>query len=259
MSLLKGLLVQCDVIKALILRETRTRFGSSYLGYLWAFIEPLVWITTFYGIFFFLNRTTPYDTNIVSFITTGLIPFLLFRQITISSINAIEANKALLFYPQVKPLDIIIARALLETSTISVVFIIIMLFNSININNYLIDNPLNVILTLILTSFLSFSLGLIFAAIGIYTDTIKRIVPPIIRILFFVSGIFYTPNMLPENIKTIIFLNPLVHLVEMLRNGWFIGYKNNDYSILYVLLISLYCCALGLFILHFTKRKLELT
>jgi len=36
---------QCRVIHALIIRETRTRFGDSKLGYGWALLEPILHIT----------------------------------------------------------------------------------------------------------------------------------------------------------------------------------------------------------------------
>jgi len=44
---LRGLVVQGEVIHALILRETRTRFGAYQLGYLWAL---LTWAPTRFGV-----------------------------------------------------------------------------------------------------------------------------------------------------------------------------------------------------------------
>ena len=259
MSLLKGFLVQCDVIKALVLREARTRFGNNCLGFLWAFIEPIICIITFYGVFYFLNRSTFYGSNIISFITTGLIPFMLFRQITIAAMNAIDANKALLFYPQVKLLDLIIARSLLEIGTIVSVFIVIMFLNCIYINNFQIDNPLNVLMALFTTGFFAMSCGLIFSGLSIYSDTVKRVVPPAIRVLFYISGIFFSISSLSNNLKSILLINPILHLVEMLRSGWFITYESNEYSCRYVLYISIYLTFIGLALLNFSKNKLELT
>ncbi len=259
MSLLKSFLVQCDVIKALILREARTRFGSNCLGFLWAFIEPLICIATFYGVFYFINRPTFYGSNIMSFIITGIIPFMLFRQIITSSMNAIEANKALLFYPQVKPLDLIIARSLLEIGTLSSVFIILMLINCIYINNFRVDNLLNVIFSIILISFFAIGCGIIASAISIYTDMVKRIIPPILRVLFYISGVFFNVTSIPESLKSIFLLNPILHIVEMLRSSWFISYENHDFSYQYVLYISIYLTFIGLILLNFSKNKLEFT
>ena len=47
----RGLLPQLRVVQAIALRETRTRFGAHQLGYLWALVEPVLWILTFYGLF----------------------------------------------------------------------------------------------------------------------------------------------------------------------------------------------------------------
>ena len=59
MNAMRGVLPQLEVIQALILRETRTRFGDHQLGFLWAFIEPLLWILMFYGMYALMGRQPP--------------------------------------------------------------------------------------------------------------------------------------------------------------------------------------------------------
>ena len=46
MSFLYGLVRQGEVVHAVLLLETRTRFGAYSLGYLWALIEPTLFIST---------------------------------------------------------------------------------------------------------------------------------------------------------------------------------------------------------------------
>jgi capsular polysaccharide transport system permease protein len=254
----KGLLVQIDVVKALILRETRTRFGASNIGYLWALIEPVIWILTFYIAFLFLGKNTPYGTTLISFITSGLIPFLLFRQIVNNCMNAIDANKALLFYPQVKPLDLILARTLLEMTTISVIFLILIGLDLLLFHDYELNHLLNICLSLIFVSFIAMGIGTTFAAIAINFDSIRRIVPPIVRVLFFVSGIFYTPLLLGNNLHSIVMYNPISNAIEMLRSALFIGYQNEQYDVFYMLEWLLISNAVGLLLLRISQKKLEL-
>ena len=54
-----GLSGQLEVLNALILREMKTRFGSHQLGYLWALIDPTLWIATFVGMFYLPGRSSP--------------------------------------------------------------------------------------------------------------------------------------------------------------------------------------------------------
>src|SRR5215216_777475 len=109
---MRGSLTQLQVIHALLLRETKTRFGANQLGYLWAFVQPSLWIGMFLVFDSLFGRTAPPGMSLVAFLTTGIVPFSLFRETTNRCVSAIEANKGLLFYPQVRPLDLVIARAI---------------------------------------------------------------------------------------------------------------------------------------------------
>src|SRR4051794_6139116 len=111
---MRGALTQLQVVHALLLRETKTRFGITKLGYLWAIIEPALWIGTFSAFYSSFRHLATPGMNIVAFITCGIIPFSMFRDIAGRCMVAISSNMGLLFYPQVRPLDLVIARVVLE-------------------------------------------------------------------------------------------------------------------------------------------------
>src|SRR5687767_1266830 len=121
-----GPLIQLQVVYALLLRETKTRFGESHLGYLWAIAQPLLWIAMFATFYHLLGRMAPPGMSIVGFLATGIVTYTLFRETAARCLSAINANKGLLFYPQVRPLDLVAARALLETTTQLIVMGILM-------------------------------------------------------------------------------------------------------------------------------------
>src|SRR5688500_5178835 len=77
-ALRRGFATQTDVVTALILRETRTRFGRNRLGYLWALIEPTVVIFTFYVVLMFAGRGHPPGMGLFAFVATGVVPYTLF-------------------------------------------------------------------------------------------------------------------------------------------------------------------------------------
>ena len=65
---------QCRVIQALIIRETRTRFGDAKLGYGWAVLEPILHITMLSAVFSLLMQgRPPIGTHFFIFYFTGLI------------------------------------------------------------------------------------------------------------------------------------------------------------------------------------------
>ena len=114
-----AVLGQLEVLHALVLRETRTRFGEHQLGYLWALLEPLLWIGTFWAMYWLLSRSAPDGMELVAFLTTALAPYLLFRHVYSRAATAIGSNRGLLFYPQIQPLDLVWARTVLEFATMT--------------------------------------------------------------------------------------------------------------------------------------------
>ena len=105
MSLARGAFIQFQTVHALVLRETRTRFGAHQLGYLWAVIEPLMWIGTFWALYEIADRRVSHGLDVVPFLATGTLTFELFNK-TVSRVgDSINANKPLLFYPQVQPIE----------------------------------------------------------------------------------------------------------------------------------------------------------
>ncbi|HEN6956346.1 TPA: ABC transporter permease, partial [Escherichia coli] len=121
-----GFEVQKAAVHALFLRELRTRFGKYRLGYLWAVLEPAAHLLIMLAIFgFFMHRTMP-DISFPVFLINGIIPYFIFSNIATRSIGAIEANQGLFNYRPVRPIDTIIARAILEVLIYSIVYLVLM-------------------------------------------------------------------------------------------------------------------------------------
>jgi capsular polysaccharide transport system permease protein len=170
----RGLGSQLDVIVALILRETRTRFGRNRLGYLWALVEPIVVTFTFYAVLLVAGRATPPGMGMFGFIATGVLPYTLFSNTVTRVSDAVSSNKALLYYPQVRPLDLVIARALLEAATFVAVFILVMGADALIARRLDLDSSLQVIGGLAIASAVGTTLGLIFCGLGQVSSSRSR-------------------------------------------------------------------------------------
>src|SRR4051794_2907392 len=109
---------QRRVIRALIIRETRTRFGDSKLGYGWALLEPIMHIALLSVAFSVLmNGQPPIGSHFFLFYYTGLVPYHVFVHASSGMTHAITSNGALLQLPLVTTFDVIAARELLEITT----------------------------------------------------------------------------------------------------------------------------------------------
>lgn len=237
---------QMQVIHALALRETRTRFGQHQLGYVWALVEPILWIGTFYIIYAFAHRTTPQGMDLASFLATGFVPYMCFSKTLEMCAASINGNKPLLYFPQVQTLDLIAARTYLEFTTSVVVFFLIMGGRSLIAGNTDVDSMLDVILGLGLASLLGAAGGLVFCTIGVVNHTVDRLRNVILRPMFWLSGIFYMINTLPLRAQQVLSYNPVLHVVELVRDGWHTSYTSPVIDVAYVVKCILVLLFIGL-------------
>lgn len=254
-----SILVQIQVIHALVLRETRTRFGLNRLGYLWAVLEPLLFIATFALVFRVLGRSAPDRMPVVPFLATGFMPYLLFRETSGRGLHAIEANRGLLFYPQVRPLDLVLARVLLEIATNFVAFAIIIGVYCIYTGQFEIADPLQVLIGLGLAAGIGATLGLILCAASVFSDFVNRLHGPLIRPLFWFSGLMYPTSHLPRNYRNLLTYNPIVHAVELTRVGYFHEYRADHVGVVYPLMWIAMLAFIGLTLERVARRHLVLS
>jgi len=227
--------VQKSVLYALFLREVAVRFSAGKLGYFWVIFEPLMQISIFVMVKVLLfgnNSTLDYPV----FITLGFIAFNLFRHLVDRSMSAFKANKGLYAYKQVKPIDTLIARLLVEilvTGIIVVVFVGAGFYLGADMN---VENLGMLILGFIWLILFSVSFGLLIGILGLFFDSFQKVVKLVLSPLMFVSAIFYSMQDMPQALQEILYYNPLVHFMEMLHANYFYALNDNfvDYSYLLI-------------------------
>ncbi len=248
---------QGRVVHALMLREIKSRFGRQKLGYLWAVIEPAAFVALFAIIFSFAHQTAPSGMPVVQFMLTGIAPFMLFRNTMTQTMGAIETNRVLLTFPQVTPIDLVLARALLEIATLTVVFILLLATAHALGFTIDIENPLEVLFALACLALTGFGLGAIFAALAPLLRSTQQIVSIVAgRPLFFISGLFFTAEMMPEGIRDLLLLNPLLHMMEGLRSAFFVEFESRYMSMEYALGTALVTVFIGLLMLRGLRKRI---
>ncbi len=225
MSMARGFANQMQVVHAVALRETRTRFGAHQLGYLWALAEPIAWILMLDLFFELGGRTAPVGMDLFSFLATGLLGYDLVVQVAGRISAAIDGNRSLLFYPHVQPVDLVVARVWLEAGTVLTVFAILMLGHAAVVGRFEVDEPLLLIIGLLLAAGLGSGLGLVFCMLEELVPVFERIRGPLMRPLFWVSGIFFTAASVPYQLRQAMLWNPVLQCIEMIRAGWFRSYQ----------------------------------
>lgn len=254
---MRGALTQLQVVNALLLRETKTRFGANRLGYLWALIEPAIMVCMF-AAFYVTVGHMPGGVNPVAFISAGILPFSLFRDTAGKCMAGISANTGLLFYPQVRPLDLVIARALLEFVTCLVVMLIVLGGVMLWTGDTNVVSILEALAGLVLTAALGASFGLVCCGLSVFSSNVEVMMPTILRPLMWFSAVFHSVDSLPNNYRDILLYNPLVHCIEMVRDGWFAGYHARSIDPWYPTMWILVMLFVGLALERAARRHMEL-
>ena len=260
-NVFEGARIQFNVIRALYYREILTRVGKSKFGIIGIYFDPLSNILVLLLIFGVRRGFGPIlGLDLVLFIGIGRIIYALFRFICIRSINSLQANKALFTHKRVKPIDTIITRSIVEMLSLGVVFSLIVLgYSIIKETWFIVDLPL-ILFSFLCITILSFGLGLIVMIAGFRYPIIQIIVPIIIRPFYFLSGVFFSIQSVPQWLKPWLSWNPILQAIELTRKGFSEKYFLDPViSGTYLFIFVIFTLCLSLYIYQRNERLLIAT
>ncbi|MFC6634825.1 ABC transporter permease [Microbulbifer taiwanensis] len=248
--------IQCDVIHALLVREMKTRFGKWKLGYAWVLLEPAMHIMVLATIFSFLGREFYPGIPTVLFMLAGIAPFLFFTHSFSKSLAAVESNRGLFNYRQLRPFDAVVTRVLLEFaiylfSLVALLGILAWFGIAATFNDFLLLVAVNIL-------YLCFCLGLSLAlcVAGAKYPEAAKMGPMIQRPLYFMSGVFFSLEQIPEQYHPYLAWNPLLHVIELTREGLFASYHGMFANLPYLAFSSLAMLGFGLLVYRASWRDL---
>ena len=250
MNLFTNLYNYRELLKSNVKKEIRGKYKGSFLGILWSFINPLLQVLVYAIVFPYIMRVkTP---NYLQFLIAGIIPWTFFTTVINQGMITVRMNSGIIkkvYFPR-EILPISVALSGLVNFFISCVIILVFCIGGgLGISWHLALLPLAAILQFL------FSLGLILAlsAINIFIKDTEYIVVFILNMMFYATPIVYPIELLPENLRWIMNLNPMAGIINMYRDI-FINHQLTDVnSIIYVAIMSLVFFIIGML----TFRKLE--
>jgi capsular polysaccharide transport system permease protein len=227
--------IQLRVVRALFLRELITRFGRDNLGVLWLVGEPMLFtlgVTTLWSIAGLAHAGT--GIPIVAFAITGYSSVLMWRNSAAHCTHAIEANRQLLFHRAVQAIDVCVARIALEVIGATGSFMFLAIFFTYLGAMPPPDNMGLVIGGWLMLAWFGASLALLVGAGCVFSDLVERLWQPISYILFPMSGAAFMVEWMPKKLQEFVLYLPMVHGVELLRQGYFGNTVKTHYSMPYM-------------------------
>jgi ABC-type polysaccharide/polyol phosphate export permease len=235
--------LQLQIVAALVKRDIQSRFGESWLAYAGSFLAPIAWIAATWLAFYLLGRTSPVYTDMVSFIISGLIPYALFRYVVTAVGRTKTTARGLLLVPSVAEEHNMAAGALVELANGVILFLLVAGANLAIFGKAELADPLAFAWGMLLCWGLGGAYAFFFAMVSRFHARAYNFGQLLLRPSFFLSAVFFTANELPEHILDWLSWNPLLHAIEVARDGMLFNYQSRIASDGYVLV---WIAALGI-------------
>ena len=255
-SLWHSLRTQLRVIGALLMREILTRYGRKNIGFLWLFVDPMIF-TGLIALIWSVIRTRHLDNiSVVAFAVTGYSTVLLWRNMANRCLTAVEPNRSLLYHHSVKIFDFYAARILLEAVGATISFVLLAaLFTLFGLMQAPYD-PLQVTIGWFILAWFGASLALVVGPLTEVSPFAEKLWAPISYISFMFSGAIFLVDMLPPEAQRIMMWVPMVSGVEYLREGYFGPVVRFHYDMTYLTVFNLVLLLIGLWQVSLMKRRI---
>ena len=213
----KSLYFHKDLLFTWAYRIIRGRYQQSVLGGLWAIIVPTATTVIFSIIFTFFVPVNTGDTPYMLFSYTAMVFWTFFSSSISDMADSLVGNMNLvskIYFPrEILPIASLLAR-LVDTIIAFILLVLLMLYFRVKIN---FGGLLFLPLILLIQISLSLGLGFIGSALNVFYRDVRHIIILGLQLWFYASPIIYPISAVPEQLRSIYFLNPMAGVIESYR------------------------------------------
>lgn len=227
------------VVLALMLRDIKTRMGGSYFGFVFGLILPLGHLGIVLAVYLMMGRRAALGTDATRYLTSAILPFIIWSYTHQKVLQAFAQNIPLMSFPIVRMIDILVARSLVELLNSAIIIIIVIITISIIGSDIFIYDRSLALLSVLLAYLFGVSTGYFFGIIGQIFQTLTLVGFLLIPLNWVVCGIFFIPEALPDQMRSVISWFPMSHIVDIARLAVFPTYLSTFSRVDFVLTIAL--------------------
>ena len=203
-----------DLIRELAKTQFRLRDQSTVFGFLWSFMSPLIMLTVLYV--FFKDRVGQDIENYGIYLLIGVIVYTHFAKTTGTTMTALVSLKNLTTSVILPKEAIVLSGTLafsVEFAISMFIMLIFALLSGIPISASWLLMPIVIVMQLLLLNWISMAL----AATYVFVRDIDYIYEIFIRLLFFMTPIFYSVESMHGIARLILLFNPLTYVIVFAR------------------------------------------
>lgn len=243
------------LIFSLAMNDFKTKYAGSYLGIIWAFIQPIITVLIYWFVFQVGFKSAPMKNfPFVLWMIAGMVPWFFFQESLMNATNSLFEYsylvKKVVFKVSILPLVKIISALFVH------IFFVLLTILIYSLNGYF---PMVYFVQILYYSFCTFILSLSISyatsSIVLFFKDLGQIVNIFLQIGMWMTPIMWSYTMLPEKYQWVLKLNPMYYIVEGYRNAFInrIWFFENYFQTIYFWIIVLGLFGFGALI--FKKLK----
>jgi lipopolysaccharide transport system permease protein len=221
-----------ELLWNLTLRELRTKYRRSFLGWAWSMLNPLS-IVLIYGFVFgtLFQSTAPVGspsglTGFAYYLLCALLPWNFFSLVNSFGLGSISANAGLVRRVAFPREVLVFSNVLHACVQFSIEMALLCVVLVIAGSPFLPWLPV-VVLTSVLLAVFGSGFALALSVLAVYFRDMNYLWTIVLQVWFFATPIVYAPELLearaPEWIQTVLSLNPMNAFVEVYRRCLYDG------------------------------------
>jgi lipopolysaccharide transport system permease protein len=213
---LRELLTYHELLFFLVWRDIKVRYRQTFLGAVWALLQPLLTMVIFSVIFGSFAKLPSEGIPYPIFTFTALLPWQLFSTSLNRISESVVAESRLLtkiYFPRLIIPISSVGSGIVDFLISFIILIVLMVAYSIPFSWKIAAMPFFILLALLT----ALAVGLWLSALNVQYRDVRYTVPFLVTAWMYASPIAYSATLVPERWRALYGLNPMVGVVEGFR------------------------------------------
>ena len=215
---LRELIKYKDMLFFLVWRDIKARYAQSALGFGWAVISPVVQMVIFTIIFGYLANISSDGVPYPIFSYTALVPWTFFGNAlgasSRSMIGAISLIGKVYFPRLILPIAAVLDKFVDFSIALVLLFFLMLMFKVVP-TIWILFVPVLILIMILAAS----GLGLLASAFAIQYRDVAYGMEFGVRVMMYLSPVIYPVSIVPEQLRLLYGLNPMVGIIEGFRSA----------------------------------------
>ena len=200
--------------------RVKAKYSNAFLGVFWAVVNPLLLMLVITFVFTFIFKAE--IKNFPLFVLAGIIPWMFFSSSLFDAAGSIINQRGLLqqfnIPKEIFPISVVLANFLEFIAGFCTLYFVFLFFNF---------KIISLVPFLFIVLFLHFlficGISLMLSVLNVVYRDITHFLGVMLMIWFWITPIFYSSEMLPEQLRWVISINPMSCYIQYYRDVIFNG------------------------------------